>query len=87
MATILYPARIAIFFSSTASTPVLGPTQSPIQLVTRAVSPGAKRQERVSDYLHLELRSRIVELYLRFPIRLHHMDNFSFLILYANVKQ
>jgi hypothetical protein len=67
-----------IFLFSTASRPVLGPTQSPIQLV-----PGVS-----TTYLHLVLRSRMVELYLHSPISLHdvrlikHRDNFHLTVIY-----
>jgi hypothetical protein len=43
------PGRVKIFLFSTASRPVLGPTQPPIQWVPGAVPPGVKRQGREAD--------------------------------------
>jgi hypothetical protein len=59
---------IARFFLSTASRPALGPTQPPIQWVLGALSPGVKQSMREADH---SPTSRMVELYLHSPIRLH----------------
>jgi hypothetical protein len=57
--------------SFTSSRPVLGSTQLSIQ---RVVGGGLKRPGRkLNTYLHLAPRSRMVELYLHSPIRLHGM--------------
>jgi hypothetical protein len=59
-------------FLSTASTPALGPTQSPIQWILGAISPRLKRPGREADHSpHLVLWSTMVELYLHSRIRLH----------------
>jgi hypothetical protein len=60
------------FFFSTSSRPTLEPTQLPIQWVPGgwAISPGVKRPGRGAD-LRLMPRSRIVEIYLYFPTRIH----------------
>jgi hypothetical protein len=57
---------------STACRPALRPTQSPTQLVPWAFSAGVKRPGREADHLfHLVPRSRVVELHLHSPLRLH----------------
>jgi hypothetical protein len=56
-----------IFLYSTMFRPALGPTQPPIQWLPGFLSPGVK----LTTNLHLVLRSRMVELYLHSPIRLH----------------
>jgi hypothetical protein len=43
---VLFPAGARYFLYSTASRPSLGPTQPPIQSVSRAVPPGVKRSRR-----------------------------------------
>jgi hypothetical protein len=44
------PGRVKNFLFSTASRPVLGPTQPPIQWVQGALSPRVKRQGREADH-------------------------------------
>jgi hypothetical protein len=46
----LSPGRIKNFHFSISSRPALGPTQSPIQWVVGAVSPGVKWQGREADH-------------------------------------
>jgi hypothetical protein len=55
------------------SRPFLGPTQPPIQWVLGAHSPGSKMVGAWSWPLNVQplLRSRIVELYVRFSLYLH----------------
>jgi hypothetical protein len=61
--------KISLF--STAFRPALGPTtQPPIQWVAGALSWGVKRQGREADHSPPS-RSRMVELCLHSPIRLH----------------
>jgi hypothetical protein len=60
-----------IFLFSTASRQALRLTQERIQWVLRALSPGVKRQEGEADHFHLVSRSKMVELYLHSPTRLH----------------
>jgi hypothetical protein len=57
----------------TASRPILGPSQAPLQWIPGALSPGANLPGREADHLHLVSRSRIVELYLYSHIHLHAM--------------
>jgi len=55
-----FPLGQGIFIFSTASRPVLWPTQLPIQWVPRALSPYLKRPEReVTTHLHLVTRLRM----------------------------
>jgi hypothetical protein len=49
----------------------LGPTQLPIQRVPGILSPGVKRLGRGDDHSHLVPRSKMVELYLHYPICVH----------------
>jgi hypothetical protein len=44
------PGRVKNFVFSTSSRPALGPTQSPIQWVPGALSPGVKRPGREADH-------------------------------------
>jgi hypothetical protein len=55
---------------STVFTSTLGPTKPPIQWVLGALSPEVKRPGR-EGHIHLVPRSRMVDLYLHSPIRLH----------------
>jgi hypothetical protein len=59
----------ALFINSTASRPALGLTATSIQWVLRDVFPGVKWPGRRAD--HSPPSSAEVELYLRYPIRLH----------------
>lgn len=65
------PGSVKNFLFTITSRPVLGPTAPPIRLVQGPVSLDAKRQGREADKFYLVLRLRILELYLRSPIRLH----------------
>jgi hypothetical protein len=66
------PGKGKILFSSPQHPDWLGPTQPPIQWVPGALPLGVKRPGReVTTHLHLVLRSRMVELYLHSPIRIH----------------
>jgi hypothetical protein len=59
-------------FFSTASRPALGPTQPHIQWVPGVLSPELERLEREADHsANLVPMTRMVELYLHSPIRLH----------------
>jgi hypothetical protein len=49
MTAVRFPARGEIFLFYTASRPALGPTQSPIQWVQEALSPGVKQLGREAD--------------------------------------
>jgi hypothetical protein len=60
-----------IFLFSIASRSALGPIQPRIQCVLGALPPGVRRQRPGANHLHLVMRSRMVELYLQFPICLH----------------
>jgi hypothetical protein len=60
-----------IFIFSITSRPDLGHTQPSIQWVQGAHSPEVKRPGREADHIHLVPRSRVVELYLHSPTRLH----------------
>jgi hypothetical protein len=62
-----FPAEARYCLCSTASRPVLGPSQSAIR---RVFSPAVKRPRREADHRHLIPRS-VVELYLPSPLRLH----------------
>jgi hypothetical protein len=62
--SILGRSKIFVFI---ASRPALGPTQPPIQWLFPGL--GVK----LPTYLHLVLRSRMVELYLHSPIYLHDL--------------
>jgi hypothetical protein len=44
--------RLRIFLFTTTSRPALGPTQSPIQCVSRVLSLGVKRSRREADHSH-----------------------------------
>jgi hypothetical protein len=65
------PRRGKIFLFSTASRPALGPTQSTIQQVPGVISLAARPSGWEADHLNPVLRSRMMELYLHFPICLH----------------
>jgi hypothetical protein len=60
-----------IFLFSTASRPVVRPTQPPIQRLPVAHSLGIKLQGREADHSYLVSRSRMMDLYLHFHVRLH----------------
>jgi hypothetical protein len=61
-----------IFVYSTTSRLALQPTQPPTQWVLGALSPGISgRVVNLTTHLHPVLRSRIVKLYLYFPIIIH----------------
>jgi hypothetical protein len=67
------PAGAGIFFFTTASRKILGPTQSRIQWVPGAFSLGVKRPDCEADHSHpssAEVKE-YVEIYLYSPIRLH----------------
>jgi hypothetical protein len=64
-----YPIRGKVFLFSMMSKPALGPTQPLIQWVLGAIAPGSKVV--VAGSFHLELWSRVVELYLHSPICPH----------------
>jgi hypothetical protein len=59
--------RDNIFLFSKASKPALGPTQNPIKWVPGTLSPILKQ----ATHLNLVPRSRMVELHIHSPIRLH----------------
>jgi hypothetical protein len=60
--------RGKIFLFSAASRPALGSNQSPIKWAPEALSAGIKyRRVKLTTYLHLVPRSRMVELYLHSP--------------------
>jgi hypothetical protein len=67
------PGRLKNFLFSTSSTLTLGSTQLPIQWVPGALSLGGKAAGGVKLYTHLQLvlRSRNMDLYIHFPLRLH----------------
>jgi hypothetical protein len=61
-----------ILLYSTASNPALKHTQPALQWVRWDISPGVKRSEREADQSPpFNAKSRMVELYLHFPIRFH----------------
>jgi hypothetical protein len=69
----LSPIREKILLLSTSSRPVLGPTQTPIQWVPGALSPGVKWPGRQADHsppTSAEVK-KYVDLYTNSPIRLH----------------
>jgi hypothetical protein len=47
---VLSPDRVKNFLSFTSSRPALGPTQTPVQWVTGALTPGVKRPGREADH-------------------------------------
>jgi hypothetical protein len=66
------PDRGKVFLFSISSIPVLGPTQPPIQWVPRDLSPGKSGQYmKLTTYLYLVSRLRMMGLYLHSPICLH----------------
>jgi hypothetical protein len=75
MARVQFLAGHGDLFFSTAFKPVLGPTQLLIQWVSLALSSGIMRMgceiDHSPPYLHLVLRSRMVELYLYSPMCFH----------------
>jgi hypothetical protein len=81
----LIPGWGKVFLVCITSTPVLGPTQFPVQLVPGAVFPGgvgglSESVMKLTTHLHLIPR---VELYLHSLIRLlgvliKHGDNFTY---------
>jgi hypothetical protein len=63
---ILWQAK-EVFLYFTAFRPALEPTQPPIELLS-----GIKRPGREADHtLHLVTKSRMVAIYLHFPVHLH----------------
>jgi hypothetical protein len=78
---------LRIFLFTTASRPVLEPTQPPIQWVPGSLSLGVKRQGREADHSpppSAEVKE-YVELYLHYSntpswrgAQLKHRDNFTF---------
>jgi hypothetical protein len=61
------PTRREIFLYSIAS----GPVPGPIQLVTNGHRGQRDRSVKLTNHVYLVPRSRMVELYLHYPIRLH----------------
>jgi hypothetical protein len=80
------PSKGEIFVSSAASRPALGPIQPPIKWVHGKISTGVK----LTTNLQLVPRSRIVELYLHTPIRVHgimlNLLRTGTTLLYTGVK-
>jgi hypothetical protein len=67
----LIPGRGKMFLFSIASRLALGPTQPLIQWIRGA---GRDSQDmKLTTYLHLVPRSRVVELYLHSPVCVHVM--------------
>jgi hypothetical protein len=78
--------ELGIFLFITASRTAVGPTQPPIQWVTRALSLEVKRPGREADYSPpSSAEVKCVELYFHSPnmpslrgAQLKHRDNFTF---------
>jgi hypothetical protein len=67
------PGRVKNFLFSTSSRQVLGPTQSPIQWVPGALSPGVKRPGRETDH-SLPTSAEVKKTWIYTsnpPVRLH----------------